>query len=59
MHVLEVYYVSKSSQETTSWTFRCNNGTWMNFTQTNLNQYRYLAQIRGDTVVEFGTVTVD
>jgi hypothetical protein len=58
-HILEVYFVSKSSMETTSWTFNNNGGQWMNFTQYNLNEYKYLAQIRGDTVVEFGTVSVD
>jgi len=58
-HILEVYFVSKSSMETTMWTFKCSGSEWMNFTQYNLNQYRYLSQIRGDTVVEFGTVSVD
>jgi hypothetical protein len=41
------------------WTFQVNGGKWQDLTQENLNLYKRLEQIKGDTVVEFGTVSVD
>jgi hypothetical protein len=57
-HILEVYgssRVDKSSR----WTFQVNGGKWQDVTQENLNKFKRLEQIKGDTVVEFGTVKVD
>jgi hypothetical protein len=58
-HIFEVYGSENCCDKTTKWTFQVNGGKWEDFTQENLNEYKRLPQIKGDTVVEFGTVKVD
>jgi hypothetical protein len=58
-HIFEMYGSESCCDKTTKWQFQVNGGKWEDFSQANLNRYKVRAQIKGDSVVEFGTVSVD
>jgi hypothetical protein len=58
-HLLELYGAEDCCDATTKWSFSVNDGEWQDFTTDNLNNYKKLPDIEGDTIIEFGTVSVD
>jgi len=58
-HMLELYGAEGCCDGTTRWTFQVNGGKWERFTIDNLNKYAAMKAIKGDTIVEYGDVTVD
>jgi len=58
-HILEVYGAEPCCDGTTRWTFQVNGGKWEKMTIYNLNKYMAQKAIEGDTIVEYGDVTVD
>jgi hypothetical protein len=58
-HILELYGAESCCDGTVEWKFQVNDGKWELFTTKNLNKYRALQSIEGDTIVEYGDVKTD